>query len=161
VRGVSCAIPARSRAATSEAPMPYDPRLVQPMREELTRAGFEELLTAKAVDDFVARPGTKLLIVNSVCGCAAGGARPGVVFALQNEVKPQHLGTVFAGQDLEATARARSYFGNIPPSSPSIAIFRDQTLVHFVPRHKIEGRDGRTVAFELVEAFGEHCEASA
>jgi putative YphP/YqiW family bacilliredoxin len=133
--------------------MPYDPVLVQPMREELTQAGVEELLTPQAVDAFMKRPGTKMVVVNSVCGCAAGGARPGVTLALRHGVRPQHVGTVFAGQDLEATARARSYFGAVPPSSPSIALFRDQTLIHFVPRLAIEGRDGRTVAFDLVSAF--------
>jgi putative YphP/YqiW family bacilliredoxin len=136
--------------------MPYDPVLVQPMREELTRSGVEELLTPQAVDAFMKRPGTKLVVVNSVCGCAAGGARPGVSLALKHTVKPQHIATVFAGQDLEATARARAHFGNVPPSSPSIALFRDQTLIHFVPRHQIEGRDGRTVAFDLVQAFDKH-----
>lgn len=137
--------------------MPYDPALVQPMREELTRAGVEELTTAEAVDAFMKRPGTKMIVLNSVCGCAAGGARPGVVLALQHGQRPQHVGTVFAGQDLEATARARHWFGAIPPSSPSIALFKEQTLVHFVPRHGIEGRDGRTVAFDLVGAFDKHC----
>jgi putative YphP/YqiW family bacilliredoxin len=141
--------------------MPYDPALVKPMREELSRVGVEELLSAAAVDAFMARPGTKLVIVNSVCGCAAGGARPGAILALRHAVKPQHVGTVFAGQDLEATARARSYFGNIPPSSPSIALFRDKSLLHFVPRHQIEGKDGRTVAFDLVSAFDQHCAARA
>jgi putative YphP/YqiW family bacilliredoxin len=121
-----------------EVSMPYDPVLVQPMRDELTRIGFEELTTPEAVDAFVARPGTKLLVVNSVCGCAAGQARPGVTLALQHETKPDHLGTVFAGQDVEATARARSHFSDYPPSSPSFAMLKDGTVVHFVPRHAIE-----------------------
>lgn len=133
--------------------MPYDPRLVEPMRRDLTSAGVRELLTAADVDAFMQQPGTKLLVVNSVCGCAAGMARPGVKLALQHPQRPQHVGTVFAGQDLDATARARSYFGSIPPSSPSMALFRDGTLVHFVPRHAIEGRDAQSVAFDLVTAF--------
>jgi len=141
--------------------MPYDPRLVEPMRRDLTSAGVEELLTAADVDAFMRRPGTKLLVVNSVCGCAAGMARPGVKLALQAPNRPKHAATVFAGQDLEATAKARSYFGPIPPSSPSMALFKDAALVHFVPRHAIEGRDAQSVAFELVGAFDQHCATAA
>jgi putative YphP/YqiW family bacilliredoxin len=141
--------------------MPYDPRLVEPMRRDLTSAGVEELLTAADVDAFMRRPGTKLLVVNSVCGCAAGMARPGVKLALAHEARPQHVGTVFAGQDLEATAKARAWFGAIPPSSPSMALFKDATLVHFVPRHAIEGRDAQSVAFELATAFDQHCAPAA
>ena len=141
--------------------MPYDPRLVEPMRRDLTSAGVEELLTAAAVDAFMRRPGTKLLVVNSVCGCAAGMARPGVKLALQGANRPKHAGTVFAGQDLEATAKARSYFGGVPPSSPSMALFKDAALVHFVPRHAIEGRDAQSLAFELVGAFDQHCAPAA
>jgi putative YphP/YqiW family bacilliredoxin len=136
--------------------MPYDPRLVEPMRRDLTSAGVEELLTPDAVDAFMKRKGTKMLIVNSVCGCAAGMARPGAKLALKHAVRPEHVGTVFAGQDLEATQKARSYFGNVPPSSPSMALFQDGKLVHFVPRHAIEGHDAQTVAFELVNAFDAH-----
>lgn len=141
--------------------MPYDPALVEPMRRDLTSAGVEELKTAADVDAFMKRPGTKLLIVNSVCGCAAGMARPGAKVALKHATRPQHVGTVFAGQDLEATAKARSYFGAIPPSSPSMALFQDGKLVHFVPRHAIEGRDAQSVAFELVTAFDKHCAPAA
>ncbi len=141
--------------------MPYDPVLVQPMREELTRAGVTELLTGADVDAFMKQPGTKMLVVNSVCGCAAGGARPGVTLALRHAARPEHVGTVFAGQDVEATARARTWIGSLPPSSPSLALFKDQTLVHFVPRHMIEGRDGRTVAFDLVGAFEKHFDQAA
>jgi putative YphP/YqiW family bacilliredoxin len=141
--------------------MPYDPALVEPMRRDLTSAGVEELRTAADVDAFMKRPGTKLVIVNSVCGCAAGMARPGVKVALKHATKPQHVGTVFAGQDLDATAKARSYFGQVPPSSPSMALFQDSALVHFVPRHAIEGRDAQSVAFELVTAFDKHCGAAA
>lgn len=140
--------------------MPYDPRLVEPMRRDLTSAGVEELLTPADVDAFMRRPGSKLLVVNSVCGCAAGMARPGVKLSLQHAARPQHVGTVFAGQDLEATAKARSYFGPIPPSSPSMAVFQDAQLVHFVPRHAIEGRDAQSLAFDLVSAF-EKATASA
>jgi putative YphP/YqiW family bacilliredoxin len=135
--------------------MPYDPALVQPMREELTQIGVAELTTAEAVDAFMARPGTKLLVVNSVCGCAAGQARPGVALALQHAKRPEHAGTVFAGQDLEATERARSHFADLPPSSPSLALFRDREIVHFVPRHAIENAPAQKVAFDLVTAFEE------
>ena len=137
--------------------MPYDPRLVQPMREELTAIGFRELLTAEDVDDFMAKKaGTALIVVNSVCGCAAGMARPGVRLALAGAPQPDRLGTVFAGQDLDATDRARSYFTAYPPSSPSMALFRDGELVHFIPRHQIEGRSAEQVAGDLQSALKEH-----
>jgi putative YphP/YqiW family bacilliredoxin len=141
--------------------MPYDPRLVEPMRRDLTSAGVEELLTAADVDAFMRRPGTKLLVVNSVCGCAAGMARPGVKLALKHAHRPQHVGTVFAGQDLDATAKARSYIQGVPPSSPSMALFDGERLIHFLPRHAIEGRDAQSVAFELVSAFDQHCATRA
>lgn len=142
--------------------MPYSPLLVKPMREELTALGVKELLTAEEVENFMDQPqGTALLVVNSVCGCAAGGARPGVRMALEGEATPDRLGSVFAGQDLEATAKARSYFADIPPSSPSIALFKDGELVHFVPRHRIEGRTAEAVAEDLQTAFQEHCTAPA
>ena len=138
--------------------MPYDPRMVQPMREELTVLGVKELLTAKDVDDFLAaKTGTSMVFVNSVCGCAAGGARPGLRLALKNAARPDRVATVFAGQDVEAVARAREHFEGIPPSSPSIALFKDGKLVHFVPRHAIEGRDPGTVGYGLVEAFDKFC----
>jgi putative YphP/YqiW family bacilliredoxin len=137
--------------------MPYDPVLVQPMREELARIGVEELTTPAEVDAFMARPGTKLLVVNSVCGCAAGQARPGVALALQHATKPDHAATVFAGQDVDATAKARSYFADYPPSSPSVALLRDREVVYFMPRHAIEGAPAQQVAWQLVEAFDEHC----
>ena len=138
--------------------MPYDPRMVQPMREELTRVGVQELLTPADVDAFMSqKSGTTLVIVNSVCGCAAGTARPGVRLALESDVKPDRVATVFAGQDLDAVAKARSYFGQFPPSSPSMALFKDGQVVHFVPRHVIEGRDALGVANHLVEAFQKHC----
>ncbi|MCL4839496.1 MAG: BrxA/BrxB family bacilliredoxin [Thermoanaerobaculia bacterium] len=141
--------------------MPYSPMLVRPMREELTSAGFEELTTAEEVERFMAdRGGSALVVVNSVCGCAAGMARPGVRLALQDGPRPDRLATVFAGQDLEATARMRSHFPDLPPSSPSMALFRDGELVYFLPRHKIEGRDALAVARDLAEAFTRHCAAA-
>jgi putative YphP/YqiW family bacilliredoxin len=134
--------------------------LVKPMREELTSAGAEELLTAADVDRWMAqREGTALLIVNSVCGCAAGAARPGLRAALQAAVRPDRVATVFAGQDLEATARARSFFADIPPSSPSIALYKDGELVYFVPRHRIEGRGPQEIAADLEQAFERFCVA--
>lgn len=142
--------------------MPYDPRLVQPMREELTRIGVQELRTASEVDTFMGnKTGTSMIVVNSVCGCAAGMARPGVRLALQGAVKPDRIATVFAGQDVEATARAREYFSQFPPSSPSIALFKDGEVVEFVPRHAIEGRDALHVANWLSEAFNKHCAPTA
>jgi len=141
--------------------MPYDPILVQPMREELTRIGVQELRNAGEVDAFMKeKTGTAMLVVNSVCGCAAGQARPGVRLALQGELRPDRVATVFAGQDLEAVARARSYFSQFPPSSPSIVLFKDGEIVHFVPRHAIEGRDALSVANDLVGAFQKFCAPS-
>jgi putative YphP/YqiW family bacilliredoxin len=138
--------------------MPYSPLLVRPMREELTSIGVKELLTPADVDTFMAeKTGTALLVVNSVCGCAAGMARPGIRLALENGRRPDRVASVFAGQDLEATARARGYIEDIPPSSPSIALFKDGELVHFIPRHRIEGRDAYAVAADLKSAFDEHC----
>jgi putative YphP/YqiW family bacilliredoxin len=140
--------------------MRYDPELVAPMRREMVEMGAEELVTANEVDEFLKnRSGTALLFVNSVCGCAAGSARPGLRVALQNENRPDRVGTVFAGQDAEATGRARERIGDLPPSSPSVALFKDGEVVHFVPRHMIEGRDAPSVAFDFVTAFDEHCSA--
>ena len=142
--------------------MPYDPMLVAPMRDELTRLGVQELLTAGEVDDwFAEQSGTSLLVINSVCGCAAGQARPSLALALSHGVKPDRVATVFAGQDVEATAKARGYFAELPPSSPSIAMFRDGELVHFVPRHRIESRDARDIAGELTGAFEKFCGSRA
>lgn len=138
--------------------MPYDERLVAPMREELTRIGFKEMRTAQEVDNVLGKEkGTILVVVNSVCGCAAGMARPGIALALHNKNLPDHLTTVFAGQDIEATAKARSYFGDIPPSSPSMALFQDGNIVWFLPRHQIEGRTADQVANNLVQAFEKFC----
>jgi len=131
------------------------------MREELTRIGVEELTTADAVDAAMTRKGTTMVVVNSVCGCAAGGARPGVAIALKHTVKPDHVVTVFAGQDIEATDRARSYFTGIAPSSPSIALMRDGELVAFMPRHHIEGRTPEMIAASLTSAFDEICASTS
>ncbi len=142
--------------------MRYDPRVVQPMREELTAIGFQQLVTPEEVDAFMGREaGTALLVVNSVCGCAAGQARPGVRLALERGPRPDRLGTVFAGMEVEAVERARSYFADYPPSSPSLALFRAGGLVHFVPRHMIEGRTAVDVANDLRKALEEHCAPAA
>lgn len=138
--------------------MPYNPLLVKPMREELTAAGVQELQTPEAVDSFMAqKQGTALLVFNSVCGCAAGMARPGVRMALDNGRRPDRVVSVFAGQDVEATAKARSHIPEIPPSSPSMAFFKDGELVWFMPRHRIEGRSAEDVAGDLTAVFEEHC----
>lgn len=142
--------------------MPYSELLVRPMREELTSAGVKELRTPEDVDSFMnEKSGTAMLVVNSVCGCAAGMARPGVRLALQGERRPDRVASVFAGQDLEATAKARAYIADIPPSSPSIAFFKDGELVYFIPRHRIEGRDANAVAGDLTQVFAEHCAVPA
>jgi putative YphP/YqiW family bacilliredoxin len=139
--------------------MRYDERAIAPFREDLTRIGFKELKSVEAVDAEIAnKQGTNLLVVNSVCGCAAGKARPGIALALQkSEAKPDRLTTVFAGGDIEATARAREHFGNIPPSSPSMALYKNGELVHFVPRYQIENRDAYQIANHLIEVFREFC----
>ncbi|TJY42434.1 BrxA/BrxB family bacilliredoxin [Cohnella pontilimi] len=132
--------------------------MIQPMRDELTQLGIAEL---KSPEDVEAKlpdaKGTALVVVNSVCGCAAGQARPGVALALQNDVTPDHLFTVFAGQDKEATAKAREYFAPYPPSSPSIALMKDGELVHFIERHQIENRSAQEIAADLTAAFDRHC----
>ena len=128
------------------------------MREDLTRLGVEEWRTADAVDSAVKNSqGTLMVVVNSICGCAAGKARPGVALALQHEVKPDKIATVFAGADVEATERARSYFTGYGPSSPSIAILKDGELVYMLERFQIEGRDATQIAGELTQAFDKHC----
>lgn len=138
--------------------MPYPEIMIRPMREDLTRLGVEELRTAEAVDETVKNSkGTLMVVVNSICGCAAGKARPGVALALQHEVKPDKVATVFAGADIEATERARSYFSGYGPSSPSIAILKDGELVYMLERYQIEGRDATQIAGELKKAFDEHC----
>ncbi len=134
--------------------MPYEEELVRPMRAELTQLGVRELRSGPEVDAFmIDRSGSAMIVVNSTCGCAAGQARPAVRAALQGNHKPDRVGTVFAGQDLEATDRARQYFSQYPPSSPSIALFKDGELVHFVPRHRMESRGAVEIAEELRAAF--------
>ena len=134
--------------------MPYPESFIGPMRQELTRLGVQELRTAEAVDALLAtRSRTIMIVVNSMCGCAAGKARPGIALALQHAVKPDIVATVFAGGDLEATERARRYFAPMPPSSPSIAILRDRELLHFVHRHQIENQTADAIARDLIEAF--------
>lgn len=137
----------------------YPEQLVAPMRTELTRVGFEEFKTAAAVENHLKdHKGTSLLVINSVCGCAAGTARPGVAMALKvSDKKPDHLATVFAGVDMEATAKAREFTLPFPPSSPSVALFKDGELVHFVERHHIEGRSAEMIANHLVDVFEEYC----
>ena len=136
----------------------YPEFMIAPMREELTRFGVRELRTAADVDEALARtPGTTMVVVNSVCGCAAGRARPGVALSLQHAVKPDHLTTVFAGADVEATERARGYFTGYPPSSPSIALLRDGKLIYFMERHEIENQEAHTIASQLTAAFDRHC----
>lgn len=134
--------------------MPYNPALVAPMRAEMTQMGARELLTAADVDAAIGdQKGSMLVFVNSVCGCAAGNARPALSLALKHNVVPQSVVTVFAGQDVEAAARARQYFGEYQPSSPSIALLRDGEVVHFVHRHQIEGRSPQAIAADLTGAF--------
>lgn len=141
--------------------MPYNPALVAPMREEMTNMGATELTTAAAVDAALGdQRGTMLVFVNSVCGCAAGNARPALRLALEHPVKPQQIVTVFAGQDLEATARARQYLGEYQPSSPSMALVRDGEVVHFIHRHQIEGKSPQMVAANLTAAFDRYCGAA-
>jgi putative YphP/YqiW family bacilliredoxin len=139
----------------------YPEHFLAPMREELTRIGFEELRTPEAVDEVVNRPGTTLLVVNSVCGCAAGKARPGIAMALRGGLRPDHLATVFAGGDLEATARAREYLAPSPPSSPSVAILKDGQLVYMMHRRDIEGSAADAIAGQLQAAIAEHCSVGA
>ena len=139
-------------------PMQYPEIMIRPMREDLTRIGVEELKTAAAVDDAVQNtPGTLMIVVNSICGCAAGKARPGVALALKNDVRPDRVATVFAGADIEATQRARDYFTGYRPSSPSIGILRDGQLVYMMERYQIEGRGPEEIAEELKRAFAEVC----
>jgi putative YphP/YqiW family bacilliredoxin len=140
--------------------MPYNPALVAPMRAEVTRLGVKELTNAAEVDAALGdQRGSMLVFVNSVCGCAAGNARPALALALKHSVVPQQIVTVFAGQDLEAAARARQYFGEYQPSSPSMALLRDGEVVHFVHRHQIEGRSPQSIAADLTAAFDKFCAA--
>lgn len=137
----------------------YPEQLVAPMRTDLTSVGFAELKSPEEVDSFLKdKKGTTLLVINSVCGCAAGAARPGVKWALKTSAKkPDNLATVFAGVDKEAVSKAREYTLPYPPSSPSIALFKDGELVHFVERHHIEGRNAQMIGEHLIEVFDEYC----
>jgi putative YphP/YqiW family bacilliredoxin len=135
----------------------YPEHLVIPMKAELIQVGFEDLNSPEAVDNAVNTKGTVLMVVNSVCGCAAGAARPGVKLAAKNEKRPDKLTTVFAGFDTEAVAQARKHMAPYPPSSPSIALFKNGKLVHFIERHHIEGRSAEMIADNLKMAFEEHC----
>jgi putative YphP/YqiW family bacilliredoxin len=142
--------------------MPYPEEVIRPMREELTRLGVQELRTPEAVDETLKNSnGTIMVVVNSICGCAAGKARPGIAMALQNEIRPDKVATVFAGGDIEATERARSYFTGYGPSSPSIGLLKDGQLVYMMERHQIEGRGPEQIAFELKQAFEKHCAETA
>jgi putative YphP/YqiW family bacilliredoxin len=138
--------------------MPYPEIMIRPMREELTRLGFDELKTPAQVDETVQNSkGTLMVVVNSICGCAAGKARPGIAQALQHKVQPDKIATVFAGADIEATERVRNYFTGYPPSSPSIALLKDGKIVFMMERHQIEGRGPSEIARELTTAFDQHC----
>ena len=135
----------------------YPEELVKPMRQDLASAGFEELYTGEAVENALKQDGTTLVVVNSVCGCAAANARPAAKLSLQNAKTPNHLVTVFAGVDTEAVTTAREHMVPFPPSSPSMALFKDGELVHMIERHHIEGRPAEMIAENLMEAFNEHC----
>ena len=135
----------------------YPQDLVLPMKAELTDKGFEDLTTAEAVNEALQQPGTTLLMVNSVCGCAAGAARPGAVYSLTGDKKPEHLVTVFAGFDTDAVVEARKHLAPFPPSSPAIALFKDGELVHMLERHHIEGNPAGAIAANLQAAYDEYC----
>src|SRR6267378_5972656 len=138
--------------------MPYPEIMIRPMREDLTRLGVEELRTPEEVDATLQNSkGTVMVIVNSICGCAAGKARPGVALALQHEARPDKVVTVFAGADIEATEKARTYFTGYPPSSPSIGLLKDGQLVYMMERYQIEGKGPEQIAAELRQAFEQHC----
>ena len=140
----------------------YPEEIVIPMKEELTENGFSELLTAGEVDNQLSKQGTTLVMINSVCGCSAGSARPGVILAVLNsDKKPDHLTTTFAGFDIEAVKKLREHLLPYPPSSPAIALFKDGQLVHFIERHQIEGRPAQMIANNLINAFEQHCNKEA
>src|ERR1700704_2360109 len=141
--------------------MPYSELMIRPMREELTRIGVEELRTPEDVQKTIEdSKGTVMVVVNSICGCAAGKARPGIARALQHSARPDKVATVFAGADIEATEKARSYFTGYEPSSPSIALLKEGKLVYMMERRQIEGKDASQVASELTQAFDQHCAKS-
>ena len=135
----------------------YPAELVKPMREDLTNVGFEELHTSEAVETALSKEGTTLVVVNSVCGCAAANARPGARMSLQNAKRPDHIVTVFAGVDKEAVDAARAHMVPFPPSSPSMALFKNGELVHMLERHHIEGRPAELISENLMDAYNQHC----
>jgi|TARA_B100000900_G_scaffold66343_1_gene51571 putative YphP/YqiW family bacilliredoxin len=135
----------------------YPAELVKPMRDQLTQAGFDELYSADAVDAALSQPGTTLVVVNSVCGCAAANARPGVIQSLKNDKRPAQSVTVFAGVDKEAVNKVREHMVPFPPSSPCMALFKDGELVHMLERHHIEGRPAELIAENLKDAYNTHC----
>ena len=136
----------------------YPEEIVVPMKEELTEHGFSELLTASEVDNQLSKEGTTLVMINSVCGCSAGSARPGVILAVLNsDKKPDHLTTTFAGFDIDAVRKLREHLLPYPPSSPAIALFKNGQLVHFIERHQIEGRPAQMIANNLINAFEQYC----
>lgn len=139
--------------------MPYGELMIAPMRKELTQLGIEELRESGSVDTFLERASdrTAMIVVNSMCGCAAGSMRPAVAMAIDRAARPEVMGTVFAGQDIEATERAREYFQPHPPSSPAVALFKEGELVFMLPRERIQGRQPGEIAAELTKAFDEHC----
>ena len=137
--------------------MPYPEPFIAPMRAELTKLGVRELRTAADVDEAVRTKGTVMIVVNSICGCAAGKARPGIAVALQHARRPDLVGTVFAGADIEATERAREHFAPYPPSSPSVALLRDGQLIFMMQRRDIENRDAASIATQLTAAFDQYC----
>ncbi|MEY4739217.1 MAG: hypothetical protein RLZZ05_601 [Bacteroidota bacterium] len=136
----------------------YPAEIVIPMKEQLTENGFDELLTSASVDEILSAPGTTLVVVNSVCGCSAGSARPGVIMSVNNSAKrPDHLTTAFAGFDIAAVQRLREHLLPYPPSSPAVALFKDGKLVHMIERHQIEGRPAQMIAQNLMAAYEEYC----
>ena len=137
--------------------MRYPEEFIGPMREELTRLGVQETRTPEEVDGLLTSNGTIMMVINSMCGCAAGRARPGIALALRHPVLPNKVATVFAGGDIEATARVREYLKDYPPSSPSVALFRDGKVVYMLQRHQIENREAQHIARSLTEAFDEYC----
>ncbi|RFS19071.1 BrxA/BrxB family bacilliredoxin [Chitinophaga silvatica] len=138
--------------------MPYSPLLIKPFKDELIDVGVKEMVTPEDVDKIMDQSGTTLVVINSVCGCAAGMARPAIRKIMEDDSikKPDRIVTVFAGQDLDATARFRNYIADIPPSSPSIALFKDKELIYFIPKHRIESRDANAIANDLTSVFEEY-----
>lgn len=149
--------PKKDTEIQQETFMPYSELMVAPMRQDLVRLGFKEMMTPDDVEGLLESDGTVLVAVNSVCGCSAGGMRPGVALALQHQTRPDLLTTVFAGQELEATEKAREFFVGYPPSSPAVALLKEGELVYMMERHDIEGRSPQEIAEVLKAAFDQHC----